>query len=61
MISRERIKMALKHKEPDQVPILDGPWESALERWYKESLPKDVEFEDYFGYEFRFSILKGKF
>jgi uroporphyrinogen decarboxylase len=54
MTSRERIKMALKHKEPDRVPIHDGPWESTLERWYKEGLPKDVEFEDYFGYEIRF-------
>ncbi len=54
MNSRERIEIALNHKEPDHIPIQDGPWESTLERWHKEGLSEDVEFDDYFGYEIRY-------
>lgn len=51
MTSRERIKITLNHKEPDRVPILDGPWDSTIERWKKEGLPPDCKVSDYFGYE----------
>lgn len=56
MISRERIKYMLNHKEADRVPIHDSPWGSAIERWYKEGLPKDVSLNDYFGYEMQFIL-----
>jgi len=51
MTGRERIMLALQHKEPDRVPIHDSPWWATIERWRKEGMPADVSVEDYFGYE----------
>ena len=44
----ERVLAALEHREADRVPVLDSPWASTLERWYREGLPKDVNYVDYF-------------
>jgi len=51
MNSRERIKLALEHKEPDRVPIHDNPWQATVDRWLSEGLPSGVSAADYFGYE----------
>ncbi|MGD0803409.1 MAG: uroporphyrinogen decarboxylase family protein [Candidatus Bathyarchaeia archaeon] len=51
MNSRERIKMTLKHREPDHVPIHDFPWQATVDRWRNEGLPSGVDPADYFGYE----------
>ena len=40
MTSRERVKMALAHQEPDRVPIHDSPWKATVSRWHKEGLPE---------------------
>ena len=49
MTSRERIARMYEHKDADRVPILDGPWNSTLERWQREGMPKDADWTDYFG------------
>ncbi len=51
MTSRERVLLALQHKEADRIPIHDSPWGATIERWRKEGLPSDILVEDYFGYE----------
>jgi uroporphyrinogen decarboxylase len=51
MTSRERVRLALTHQEPDRVPIHDGPWATTVERWRREGLPEDVSPADHFGYE----------
>ncbi|MEM3019161.1 MAG: hypothetical protein QXO92_02795, partial [Candidatus Bathyarchaeia archaeon] len=51
MISRERIHLVLRHKEPDRVPIHDSPWGATVDRWRAEGLPSGVSAADYFGYE----------
>lgn len=51
MTSRERVTLALEHKEPDRVPIHDSPWGATIERWRKEGMPADISPHDYFGYE----------
>lgn len=51
MTSKERISLALQHKEADRVAISDGPWGTTIERWHKEGLPEDVWPAEYFGYE----------
>ncbi len=51
MDSRERILKALRHEEPDRVPIHDSPWSSTIHRWHREGLPEDIPVEEYFGYE----------
>jgi uroporphyrinogen decarboxylase len=51
MDSRERIKLALGHREPDRVPIHDNPWDATVDRWRSEGLPSGVPPSDYFGFE----------
>ncbi len=51
MNSRERILKALRHEEPDRVPIHDSPWPSTVNRWRNEGLPPEIPVEEFFGYE----------
>lgn len=51
MTARERMLMALRHEEPDRVPIHDSPWVSTVERWHDEGLPVEVNPAEYFNYE----------
>jgi len=51
MIPRERVKLALRHREADRVPIHDSPWGATVDRWRTEGLPSGVSAADYFGYE----------
>ena len=51
MTSRERMLMALRHEQPDRIPIHDSPWVSAVERWHEEGLPADVNPAEYFDFE----------
>ncbi len=53
MNSRERVRLASNHKEPDRVPIHDSLWESTIERWRNEGLSADAKVEDYFGYDMK--------
>jgi uroporphyrinogen decarboxylase len=52
MDSRERVRLALSHREPDHVPIQDSPWGSTVERWIREGLPAGISVSEFFGYEF---------
>ncbi len=52
MTSRERVRLALEHKEADRVAIHDGPWGTTIARWHKEGLPQGVSPHDFFHYEF---------
>lgn len=49
MTTHERMTRMYAHKEADRVPITDGPWKSAIERWHREGMPKNVSFVDFFG------------
>ena len=50
MSSRERLLMALDHKEADRVPMHDSPWWAAIRRWHSEGLPVDVNPAEYFDF-----------
>lgn len=52
MTSRERVSLALQHKETDRVPIHDSPWGTTVARWRKEGLPEGESPNSYFGFEF---------
>lgn len=51
MTARERMLMALRHEQPDRIPIHDSPWVSAVERWHEEGLPVELNPAEYFDYE----------
>ena len=42
MTSRERVKVVFEGGIPDRVPIHDGYWDDALQRWTSEGLPPEV-------------------
>ncbi len=54
MTGRERVLLALNHKEPDRIPMHDSPWSATIKRWRKEGLPEDVDLSEYFGWDFAF-------
>lgn len=51
MDSRERMLKALRHQQPDRVPIHDSLWLETVRQWQKQGLPTEIPPEDYFGYE----------
>jgi len=51
MTSRERILRAYRHQEADRIPFVDWAWAGTIKRWYNEGLPKDVAWDDYFGFD----------
>lgn len=51
MTSYERLKCVYDHKEPDRIPMLDGPWGSTIARWHREGLPRNVGVGEFFGFE----------
>jgi uroporphyrinogen decarboxylase len=53
MTAKERIAIALSHKEPDRVPVCDAPWASTVDNWRKEGFLIDSDPADYFAYEMK--------
>lgn len=49
MTSRERIELALRHREADRIPVYDSYWGTTLARWHEEGLPAEADPRDYFG------------
>jgi uroporphyrinogen decarboxylase len=50
---RERVRLALDHKEGDRIPIHDGLWAATVSRWRREGLPDGIPPEEYFGFHLR--------
>lgn len=48
MTSYDRMKCVYDHREPDRVPIIDGPWGSTMARWRREGMPEGVSWVEYF-------------
>jgi uroporphyrinogen decarboxylase len=49
MSTYERMKCMFEHREADRIPVIDGPWDSTIERWHTEGMPEDVDYVDFFG------------
>jgi len=49
MTTNERVKRMYEHREADRVPVTDVPWNSTVERWHSEGMPKDMSYEQFFG------------
>jgi uroporphyrinogen decarboxylase len=52
MNSKERIGRMLAHKESDRVPVWDEPWPTTLGRWYKEGIPSNTSYVEYFDLDY---------
>lgn len=55
MLPRERVMLALSHREADRIPIHDSVWNTTEQRWKKEGLPENMHAHEYFQYEMAFS------
>jgi uroporphyrinogen decarboxylase len=51
MTTRERMTLVMSHREPDRVPMHDGPWGSTVARWHREGLPEGVSPARFFGWD----------
>jgi uroporphyrinogen decarboxylase len=49
LTTHERMSLVYAHQEPDRVPITDWFWESTLERWQSEGMPRDLDVVPCFG------------
>jgi len=49
MTTRERFSRMFSHQAADRVPIMDNPWPTTLERWHSEGMPKDANWQEFFG------------
>jgi uroporphyrinogen decarboxylase len=38
-----------QHRDADRVPVIEHCWQSTIERWHREGMPKDVPFTEFFG------------
>ncbi len=53
MTSQERIKATLEFNIPDRVGIYDSFCEKTLEFWHNQGLDREINFQDYFDFDFR--------
>lgn len=51
LTSKERIIRTYKHQETDRIPMIDYAWNGTVRRWQNEGLPKDIYWDDYFGFD----------
>jgi uroporphyrinogen decarboxylase len=49
MPTHERVKRMYEHREADRVPVTDIPWKSTVERWRREGMPAEADYEDFLG------------
>lgn len=56
LTSRERFIRTFQHKDIDRIVMIDEPWAGTLKRWYGEGLPAGVEWQDYFGFDRRYTL-----
>ena len=57
LTERERMIRTYKHQEVDRIPLCDSAWEGTQKRWYNEGMPKDIFWEEYFGFDKRIQVL----
>ncbi len=51
MTTRERMLRTYRRQEIDRMLMVDTAWAGTRLRWYNEGMPRDVEWEDYFGFD----------
>ena len=56
LTERERILRTFRHQEVDRIPMLDSAWAGTQRRWIAEGMPKEISWEDYFGFDHKISV-----
>ncbi len=48
LTTKERMLRMYNHQEADRIPIYDSPWNTTIEKWHQQGLPKGISYVDYF-------------
>lgn len=48
---RERILRTYRRQEIDRIPMVDSAWSGTVRRWHNEGMPKNIAWEQYFGFD----------
>ena len=51
LTERERMLRVFRRQEIDRIPMIDNAWRGTIKRWHAEGMPKNVAWEDYFGFD----------
>jgi len=51
LTERERILRTYKRQEIDRIAMVDKVWQGTLKRWHNEGLPKNISWQEYFGFD----------
>ena len=51
LTERERILRVFRRQEIDRSPMIDSAWRGTINRWHAEGMPKNIAWEDYFGFD----------
>ena len=51
LTERERMLRVFRREEIDRIPMIDSAWRGTINRWHAEGMPRDVAWEDYFGFD----------
>jgi uroporphyrinogen decarboxylase len=48
MTTHERMRRMYAHQEADRIPVTDSPWNATIERWQREGMPVDADYNRFF-------------
>ncbi|MCX7766169.1 MAG: hypothetical protein N2246_05625 [Candidatus Sumerlaeia bacterium] len=51
LTSRERVKLAIGHKQPDRVPVMDSVWGATEKKWREQGLPEAISAADFLEFD----------
>lgn len=57
LTDRERMLRTYKRQQIDRIPMNDSAWAGTKKRWYREGMPKNVSWEEYFDFDKRIEYL----
>lgn len=49
--SRERVNLAMEHKETDRIPKMESFWGETIVNWKKQGMPEDLDLSSFFEYD----------
>ncbi|MDZ4743798.1 MAG: uroporphyrinogen decarboxylase family protein [Verrucomicrobiota bacterium] len=50
LTSRERVILAMEHKETDHIPRMDSFWPETIENWKSQGMPADMGWDELYRY-----------
>ena len=51
LTERERMLRTFKRQEIDRIMMVDSAWAGTIKRWQNEGMPKDITWQEHFGFD----------